>query len=114
MVNRIDSSGNIRFAHAQSQTGQALYRHYGWNPDEFETNILIDGGKVLTKWATLGGFGRAAGGIWRLASVFDLVPDFFGDAIYDLIARNRYRLFGRTDACMVGDPRMQARMIDRG
>lgn len=112
LVNRLDRAGTVRFAHAQSKTGQALYSHYSWSQGDFETNILIDGKVIYTKWATLGGFGRAIGGIWRLTSVFDLVPDFAGDWIYDLVARNRYRLFGRTEACAVGGPEMRARMID--
>ena len=112
-VNRLDRNGRIKFAHAQSAMGEALYRHYGWNPVDFETNMLIDGGVMHTKWATIGAMGRAIGGIWRLASLFDVVPDFLGDRLYDLVARNRYRIFGRTESCALGDARMQARLIDR-
>lgn len=112
LVCRLDRKARVRFAHAQSGSGEKLYRHYGWNPAEFETNILIDGEHVFTKWASIGAIGRAAGGVWRLLSVFDLVPDRIGDWIYDLVARNRYRIFGRTDACAVGDGRMRERMID--
>lgn len=112
LVSRLDRKARVKFAHAQSGTGEKLYRHYGWDPFQFETNILIRDRHVYSKWASIGAIGRAMGGAWRLLSVFDLVPYIIGDWIYDLVARNRYRIFGRTEACAVGDGRMRKRMID--
>ncbi len=111
-AHRFDRRGAIAFAHAQAPLGVALYRHFGWDGRDYETNILIMDGKVYSKWATLGGLGRAMGGAWRLLSIVDAVPEAIGDRLYDLVARNRYRIFGRTETCAVPDARMRARMLD--
>lgn len=113
-VHRFDRRRNVRFAHAQSPLGLALYRHFGWETESFRTNILIARGTVHTKWATIGAMGRAMGGAWRALCLFDLCPDVIGDRLYDLVARNRYRLFGRTESCDVPDEAMRARMVDTG
>ncbi|MCC0030410.1 MAG: DUF393 domain-containing protein [Brucellaceae bacterium] len=66
-VHRLDRRRNVRFAHAQSPLGLSLYRHFGWETENFRTNILIMNGTVHSKWATIGAMGRAMGGVWRLA-----------------------------------------------
>ena len=113
-VHRLDRRRNVRFAHAQSPLGLSLYRHFGWETENFRTNILIMDGTVHSKWATIGAMGRAMGGGWRAFSIFELIPDFIGDRLYDLVASNRYRLFGRTETCIIPDEAMRARMIDIG
>ena len=51
------------------------------------------------------------GGLWRLAVVFKLVPRFLRDAVYGVIARNRYRWFGRRESCMVPDADVRRRFL---
>ena len=111
-VHRFDKRAIIRFAHAQSPLGRRLYEHYGWNPVAFETNIFIAGGVVATKWATIAAMGTALGGVWSVLRICALVPDVIGDPVYDLVARNRYRIFGQTGSCMVPDAAMASRMVD--
>ncbi|WP_165784295.1 thiol-disulfide oxidoreductase DCC family protein [Zhengella mangrovi] len=114
LVRRHDRRGVVRFAHAQSGLGGRLYRHYGWDPDRFETNLLLWDGRVHSKWATLAAMGRIMGGPWGLLRCCALVPDIIGDRVYDFIARNRYRVFGRTANCAIPDAAMKSRMIDMG
>jgi len=54
----------------------------------------------------------ALGGAWRLAALFRLVPRLLRDRLYRWIARNRYRWFGRREACMVPSPEMQGRFLE--
>jgi predicted DCC family thiol-disulfide oxidoreductase YuxK len=114
LVHRFDSRGNVRFAHAQSALASDLYRRLGWDERDFQTNILISDGIALTKWASIGGMARAMGGWWRVFSIFDLLPDVIGDPVYAFVARNRYRLFGRSETCIIPDGAMRARMLESG
>lgn len=111
-VHRFDKQNRTRFAQAQGKTGQRLYAHFGWNSRDFETNILLVDGIAHTKWASIAAFGRAMGGYWKMLNLFDLVPDSVGDPIYDFVARNRFRIFGRSKDCHVPSPEMRARMVE--
>ena len=84
---------------AQSPLGQVIYEHYGFDPIDYQTNILIADGKAWFKSATsirmLEGLGRP----WSWISIARILPVFVCDPIYDLIARNRFSMFGRRNEC---------------
>lgn len=110
-VLRHDKVGRYRFLSAQSTLGKAIYVHYGLDPSNYETNILIDQGVA---WFRLDGSVRMAEGLgfpWRLAFVFKLLPRPMKDALYHLIARNRYRWFGRRTTCYMPSDQFQDRFL---
>ncbi|MGI9336312.1 MAG: thiol-disulfide oxidoreductase DCC family protein [Gammaproteobacteria bacterium] len=111
-VVRNDAQGQFLFTMAQSQLGQALYAHYALDAVDFETNLVILNGRLHKKLATLIAVLEVLGGPWRLAAVLGILPRPVADWLYDRVARNRYRLFGRYDACMVPSPSLQARIVD--
>src|ERR1700681_2080089 len=92
---RHDKREIFRFAAAQSPIGQALYRHYGVAIDE--TYLLIDHGLVYGKSSGYLQMLSILGGWWNLLRVLHLVPRALRDRIYDVVARNRYRWFGKAD-----------------
>ncbi len=95
----VDRKARFRLLPAQSPLGEALYRHLGLDPKNYETNILIEDGVAYYK---ADGSIRMAVGLgfpWSLAVVFRILPKRWRDGLYDLVARNRYRLFGRSDVC---------------
>ena len=103
-VLRHDKQRRYRLLTAQSELGQALYVHYGLDPDDYETNILIDEG---TAWFKAEGSIRMAVGLgwpWRAAAVFRVLPSRLSNWLYDSIARNRLRWFGKREACYVPAP----------
>ncbi|GGL60209.1 thiol-disulfide oxidoreductase DCC family protein [Wenxinia marina] len=109
---RHDRAGRFSFATAQSPLGQALYRALGLPTDEFETNLVIVDGRIHGK---LGAFAAAMGALgwpWRALSALRLIPAPLGDPAYRLVARNRYRLFGRYDTCLLPTPDIRARFLD--
>jgi predicted DCC family thiol-disulfide oxidoreductase YuxK len=108
---RRDRDFAFRFTTAQSALGQALYRHYGLDTRDFETNLVLADGRVHAKLATVAAAGTRLGGGWRLLSLLCLIPAPIADWLYDRIARNRYRLFGRTDSCMIPPPEWRERFI---
>jgi predicted DCC family thiol-disulfide oxidoreductase YuxK len=106
-----DASFAFRLVTAQSPLGQALYRHYGLATDDFETNLVLADGRAYAKLDTVTIAGARLGGPWRLLSLLRLIPRPIGDWLYDRIARNRYALFGRTEACMMPPPEWRDRFI---
>ena len=107
-----DPSGRIQFASAQSSLGQALFRRYGLDPTAFETVLLLDHGRAFGKMDVAVEIARLLGGPWRLFHIFRCLPRRAQDAAYDVVAKNRYRLFGRTEQCMRPDPNWRSRVID--
>lgn len=105
-----DPAGKIGFTPAQGPLGQRLCAHFGidWNA----TYVFIRNGRVFTKSDGYFEVARTLGGWWRLTLVFRIIPGHVRDWAYDLIARNRYRWFGRTaEACQLLTPDQRARLI---
>jgi predicted DCC family thiol-disulfide oxidoreductase YuxK len=96
---------------AQSELGQALYRHYRLDPSEFETNLVIMDGRLYEKLAAFTEVMAALGWPWRALAALDALPRPFGNWLYDRIAQNRYRIFGRYDACRTPSAELKARLI---
>jgi predicted DCC family thiol-disulfide oxidoreductase YuxK len=107
-----DTDGLFRFTHAQSALGQGLFRHYGLNPVEYETNLLIMDGRAYGKLKAFSQIARRLGLPCSLIGhAMRSIPGIIGDPLYNLIAHNRYRLFGQYDACALADASWRERMI---
>ena len=106
-----DGREQFRFVAAQSALGQALFRHYGLDPLEFETNLLIADGRAYGKLDAFTGVMRRIGGLWHVVRAVAIFPRPLRDWLYDRIALNRYRLFGRTEACMTPDAAWRNRVL---
>jgi predicted DCC family thiol-disulfide oxidoreductase YuxK len=95
-----DTQRRFRFVTVQSTEGRALAEKHGIDPDNPETFILLADGKAYVRsdaaLRILAGLPR-----WRWTMLLRIIPAVIRDAFYNVIARNRYRWFGRLDACMV-------------
>ena len=109
-VMRHDPAGRIHFTSAQGTLGRALYAHYGLPLDD--SYLLIDHGRLYT--ATNGFLHLFAllGGAWRMLRVAALVPRRWRDRAYAVLARNRYRWFGRSAQCALLTADQRARLLD--
>lgn len=109
---RRDPKKTFRFASLQSEAGQRLLRQYGRPSGNLQSFVLIQDGKVYTRsGAALRFFGRLSG-LWPLMKIFLVVPPFIRDAVYDHVARNRYRWYGKKDACWMPTPDLKHRFLD--
>ena len=110
-----DRAGRFRLAAMQDDAGAAIMRHAGLDPLDPTSFILLDpvsdGGRVwmnsdavLHMWSQLGW-------PWRMGAVFRLVPRFVRDPIYKMIARNRYKWFGKREECWVPSREQAARIL---
>lgn len=109
-VVRRDATRRFRFTPIQSPYGRALAEALGIDPDNPDTNAVILGGRALRRSdAALAVVGALPG--WSWVQALRLVPRPARDLIYTLIARNRYRIFGRHDVCDLGGPSLAERIV---
>ena len=103
---------DVCFAAAQSHLAQALFRHYGLDPEEFETWILLEHGRAHVKAEGIARMLSRWGGVWAaLGWLVMATPRRLRNWLYHRIARNRYRIFGRRDACMIPSEEDRARFL---
>jgi predicted DCC family thiol-disulfide oxidoreductase YuxK len=110
-VMRRDRHAIYRLLPAQSPIGQALYVHYGLDPQDYETYILLRDGIAWFKSEATIAMMQGLGFPWSLAGAFRIVPRSWRDWLYAALARNRFRVFGRRAACYTSDPRHQDRFL---
>jgi predicted DCC family thiol-disulfide oxidoreductase YuxK len=106
-----DKGRRFRFTAIQSGYGTRLAQAYGINPDDPDTNAVIHGGEVFFKSdAALTVLSAVPG--WRWVRVLRSVPKPLRDAVYNLVARNRYRIFGKYETCFLGDAGFRDRVME--
>src|SRR5215469_5100960 len=88
----------------QSERGRALLDQHGYDPDDPLTFLVLDGRRCLTQSDAWIHLIVAAGGGWRLMHAARIIPRAWRDSVYRLIARNRYRWFGRRQTCYLPQP----------
>ncbi len=96
---------------AQTPIGAALYTHFGLNPVDYETNILVEGGQAWLKSEGSIRIFERLGFPWSLVSVARLLPRPVRDWLYEFVARNRLRWFGVRETCYLPDPSEADRFI---
>jgi predicted DCC family thiol-disulfide oxidoreductase YuxK len=111
LILRNDPKGRFRFCPVQSEKGQALLRAHGLPPDYLESLVLLENGRAYTHSTGALRIARRMRGLWPAFYVFMLVPRFVRDFVYRTVADNRYKLFGRHDACMMPTPEVRARFL---
>jgi len=107
-----DPQGLLRFASQQSALGQRLMRERGVDGLEWDTLILLDGERTYVRSDAAIRILAALGGGWQLVHVLRVVPRALRDRAYSLYARNRYRLFGKLEACALPTPDYRSRFLD--
>ena len=112
LIARFDKAGEFQICRIQTPLGEALLRHYGLSPDDPESWLFLLDGQAFTSLDGMIRAGRRAGGLGLILQPLRLLPRPFQDWLYLRLARNRYRLFGRTDMCEIPDPALRARLME--
>ncbi len=107
---RHDEDGRFKFAPLQSDVGMELIAKHKI-PDDVDSIVLIEDGQAFTHSTAALRIARGLGGIWSAAYVFIIVPAVIRDVFYKLFAKNRYRLFGKKDVCMMPTPAVRERFL---
>lgn len=111
-VLKYDRQGYFHFASLQSDAGRKLLQQFGLPADELKSFVLIENGKAFTRSTAALRVAGKLGGPWKLLYPFIVLPAFLRNAVYDLIAANRYRWFGKKEACWLPKPEWTSRFLD--
>ncbi len=109
---RRDPAGQFQFASLQSEAGQALLKAHGVPQDAMDTVVLIENGTVYTHSDVALQVAPRLQGAWGWLRIGYALPLGWRNAIYNWVARNRYRWFGKKDQCMVPTPELKARFLE--
>jgi len=107
-----DGRDVFRFASLQSKLGIALLQKFDIDPIKTDSLILISGEKAFVKSSAALRISRGLSGVWPWLSVFLILPKYIRDGIYDGIARNRYKWFGKKESCMIPTPALKNKFVD--
>lgn len=108
-----DKKRKIFFAALQSPCAQEILNSIGEKvlEGDYDSVILIYNGKLYKRSRAVLEILSIIGGLWKLTVVFKIIPAFISDFFYDLIARNRYRLFGKKESCMIPTPEIKGQFL---
>ena len=107
-----DKNDVFMFAALQSDIGKKLMKERGIDASQIDSIILIEQGVAYyTKSTAALKIARSFGGIWQLAGVFQWIPEKIRDWVYDYIADNRYKWYGKKEACMVPTPELKTKFL---
>ena len=107
-----DRAGRFRFASLQSGAGQAVLARAGLRTDELSTLLLVEQGVVYTRSEAALRIVRRLRAPWPVFFGLVVVPRPLRDAVYDWVASNRYRWFGRTESCRIPTPEVRDRFLE--
>lgn len=115
-VIRRDTRERYIFAAIQSDVARELLTKHGRDPDELNTLYLVHNYGTPEESLSTRGRGalrvlRGLGGAWRVFVAFEILPGFLLNGVYRLVARNRYRTFGKLDACPAPAPEHRGKFL---
>ncbi len=108
-----DRQGLVHFCPIQSETGSRLYREHGLDPEKPVSMLLLTPGGALEKSAAALELATLMGPPFSYLLLLKIIPRSVRDAVYDLVSRNRYRVFGRTQACQLPRPEWKERFLEQ-
>jgi len=107
-----DKHNAFRFASLQSDFGKKSLKDFNLPVDKLSTLILISDNKYFTKTTAALKIAKILSFPYNLFYVFIIVPPFIRNVFYDLFARNRYKWFGKKDACRIPSASERAKFIE--
>nr|WP_274533610.1 DCC1-like thiol-disulfide oxidoreductase family protein [Bosea sp. BIWAKO-01] len=110
-VMRHDHERRFTLTTAQGPLGQELYHRLGFPRQDFKTMLLVEDGRVLSQSDAVIAIAAKLGWPWRIAVAARVIPRPLRDRLYRLVARNRYRWFGRRETCWRPTPDMADRIL---
>lgn len=107
-----DHSNQFKFSALQSAYGKRVVEKFQLQGDFMDTVLLVDSDKVWQRSDAALQILKSLGGVYSVAAIFFLVPAFIRNMVYNYVARNRYRWFGKQDVCRVPTPELKAKFLE--
>lgn len=102
---------NLLFASLQSDKGQELLNKFNLSTENFDSMVLVVGDKYYTKSSAALKVSQSMSLPWSALSIFIIIPKIIRDSAYSVIARNRYKWFGKQELCRVPTPELRERFL---
>jgi predicted DCC family thiol-disulfide oxidoreductase YuxK len=106
-----DPEKHFKFAALQSDIGQEILTKFNKNTKDFDSVILLKGNQLYQKSEAALEITKHLSGFWKYLSIFGILPTFFLNFFYDIIAKNRYKIFGKADSCRMPTPELRERFL---
>ncbi len=106
-----DKKNVFKFAALQSEVGLELISKFKIDTSKLDSIILIDGDKYYEKSSAALHIAKNLSGAYPLLFGFMIVPKFLRNAVYDYVALNRYKWFGKKDSCMIPTPELKSKFL---
>ena len=106
-----DPQGYFKFASLQGETGQKLLKKYGIRT-EIDSFVLIENDKSYIKSSAALHVSQNLTQPWKSLVILRFIPPFIRDFLYDIVAKNRYKWFGKIESCMLPLPEWKKRFLD--
>ena len=111
LIIRYDKKAYFSFASLQGEYGQKFLKANNLNTEDYDSFILFENGTMYTESTAALYVAKRMGFPWILSYPLLIIPKFIRDAVYRLIAKNRYQWFGKKEQCMIPSPNVQNRFI---
>jgi len=106
-----DKENYFRFSSLQAEAARPYLENCGISPKELGSVVLYENGKCFTRSAAALRILKRLSGGWPALFGFIIIPRFIRDLVYDFIARNRYRWFGKQESCWLPTPELKSRFL---
>jgi predicted DCC family thiol-disulfide oxidoreductase YuxK len=108
-----DKKDIFRFVALQSHLGQEIIKHIGIDTKNIDSIILYQPGiAYYYKSEAVLEIAKSLGGIYNLGTLFSIFPTSFNNRIYDYIAKNRYKWYGKKQSCMIPTKELQTKFLE--
>ncbi len=107
-----DKKSKFKFASLQSNVGQEYLTHFGLATEQFESFVYIKDNKYYQKSTAALTLLKDMGGFWTIFYVLMLIPKFIRNFFYNWIARNRYKIFGKSPSCWIPTAALKSRFLE--
>ncbi len=109
IILRIDRQGRLKLAPLQSDYGRRVLERHGMKSGPLDSMMLLEGERLTSQSTAIIRISKYLGGLWPLCMIMLIIPRFIRDFLYGIIAKNRYRWFGRYDTCPLPDSEFEDR-----
>ena len=107
-----DPDKRFKFAPLQSDIGQEILHTFNKNTKDFDSVILLKNNTLYQKSEAALEITKHLSGFWKYLAVFRILPTSFLNFFYDIVAKNRYRIFGKSDSCRMPTPELRERFLE--
>lgn len=108
-----DKKDVFRFVSLQSELGQNILKHIGINPSNIDSVVVYEPGiAYYFKSAAAIEIAKNLGGVFHFGTIFRIIPTGIRNQLYDYIAKNRYKWFGKKDNCLVPSIEIKSKFLE--